>query len=215
MFQEYLATIVPRLMELLSYGVPAAYRRAASFSISRMLDSQFLHRPLVSSLVSSIIHHPILVDLPQGNQDGHPSEAAPPTPTTALSMLTILLLNTDPSPAFITDVLSPVVAPLYALIFHLDSIKASDPVLKESVKGLLATWGRLVEMQDGVNTLWSVIQCERIYWEVDISGNITHGAPEYVMILRSLASVLNQLQYVHKTCPFDTRGHRQGRGDNG
>lgn len=163
-------------MALLSYGVPATYRRAASFSISRMLDSQFLHRPLVSSLVSPIIHHPICskVDLPQGNQD--PSAA---TPTTALSMLTILLLNTDPSPAFITDVLSPVVAPLYALIFHLDTTKASDPVLKESVKALLATWGRLVEMQDGVNTLWSIIQSERIYWEVDISGNIRHGAPEY------------------------------------
>ena len=167
-------------MELLSNGAPPTYRRAASFSISRMLDAGFLHRPLVSSLVSPIIHRPILhgskVD---SSQDGHPP-AAPPTPTTALSMLTILLLNTDPSPAFITSVLSPVVAALYALIFHLDITKASDPILKESVKGLLATWGHVVEMQDGVSTLWSVIRSERIYWEVDFSGNVKHGAPEYV-----------------------------------
>ena len=167
-------------MELLSNGAPPTYRRAASFSISRMLDAGFLYRPLVSSLVSPIIHHPILhgskVD---SSQDGHPP-AAPPTPTTALSMLTILLLNTDPSPAFITSVLSPVVAALYALIFHLDTTKASDPILKESVKGLLATWGHVVEMQDGVSTLWSVIRSERIYWEVDFSGNVKHGAPEYV-----------------------------------
>lgn len=176
-------------MELLSNGVPATYRRAASFSISRMLDPEFSHRPLVSSLVSPIIHHPIIhgakVDLSQADQSEQPSAVAAPTPTTALSMLTILLLNTDPSPAFITDVLSPVIPALYALISHLDTMKASDPVLKESVKGLLKTWGRVVEMQDGVNTLWSVIQSERIYWEVDVTGNIKHVAPQYVVTLRS------------------------------
>ncbi|KAI9574473.1 hypothetical protein HD554DRAFT_2165961 [Boletus coccyginus] len=180
--EEYFATIIPRIMELLSLSVPATYRRAASFSISRMLDSEFLHRSLVSSLLSPIIHHPIMlgskVDFSQGNQPGLPSAAAPPTPTAALSMLTVLLLNTDPSPAFITNVLSPVVPPLYALIFHLDTTKTSDPVLKESIQGLLATWGRVVEMQEGVNTLWSVVRSERIYWEVDISGNIRHCAPD-------------------------------------
>ena len=178
-------------MDLLSDSVPATYRRAAAFAISRMLDSEFLHRSLVSSLVSPILHHPIMhgseVDFSQGE---HPSTTATPTPTTALSMLSILLLNTDPSPAFITSVLSPVVPALYALIFHLDTVKVSDPVLKESVRGLLATWGRVVEMQDGVNTLWSVIRSERIYWEVDVSGNIRHGVPEYVMILRSMVLVL-------------------------
>ncbi|KAH0840124.1 hypothetical protein J3R83DRAFT_1101 [Lanmaoa asiatica] len=181
--EEYFEIIIPRLMELLSYNIPATYRRAASFSVSRMLDSDFLHRQLVSFLVSPIIHHPIIhgsnVDPSQGNQEGSLSAATPPTPSTALSILAILLLNTDPSPVFITHVLSPVVPALYALIFHLDTIKASDPVLKESVKGLLATWGRVVEMQDGVNTLWSVIRSERIHWEVDVSGNIRHGTPEY------------------------------------
>ncbi|KAG8218849.1 hypothetical protein J3R82DRAFT_4528 [Butyriboletus roseoflavus] len=180
--EEYFAIIIPRLMELLSYNVPATYRRAASFSISRMLDSEFLHRPLVSSLVSPIIHLPIVhnsnVDPSEGNQAGPRSAAPSPTPTTALSTLTILVLNTDPSPVFITHVLSPVVPALYALIFHLDTIKASDPVLKESIKGLLATWGRVVEVQDGVNTLWSAIRSERIYWEVDISGNIRRVAPQ-------------------------------------
>ncbi|KAG6378921.1 hypothetical protein JVT61DRAFT_13206 [Boletus reticuloceps] len=176
--EEYFATIIPRLMELLSNGVPASYRRAAAFSISRLLDAEFSHRSLVSSLVSSIIHRPIIhgpkVD---SRPDEHSSGATSPTPTTALSMLTILLLNTDPSPAFITDVLSPVVPALYALIFHLDTVKASDPVLKDSVNGLLATWGRVVGTQDGLNTLWSVIRSERIYWEVDISG-IKHGTPD-------------------------------------
>ena len=202
-------------MELLSYNVPPAYRRAASFSISRMLDSEFLHSPLISSLVSPIIHLPIIhgsnMDPSEGNQEGPHPAALSPTPTTALSMLTILLLNTDPSPVFITQVLSPVVPALYALIFHLDTTKASDPVLKESVKGLLATWGRVVEAQDGVNALWSAIRSERIYWEVDISGNVKRIAPQYAVILQSLASKLtlcNKLQEAHN-CPSYAGGHRR------
>lgn len=180
-------------MELLSNEAPATYRRAASFSISRMLDSGFLHRPLVCSLVLPVIHNPIThdskVEHPQETQGERSSTAA----TTALSTLAILLLNTDPSPAFITDVLSPVVPALYALLYHLDTTKASDPVLKESVKGLLATWGRVVETQDGVNTLWSVIRSKRIDWEVDISGNIRHSAPKYAYISWSLVLVLTLL----------------------
>ncbi|KAG9317662.1 hypothetical protein JVU11DRAFT_1873 [Chiua virens] len=173
--EEYFGIVIPRLMELLSNDVPATYRRAASFSISRMLHPEFVYGPLVSSLVSPIIHYPLLRDSKvvsfEGNSEG-------PSPATVLSILTTLLLNTDPSPVFITHVLSPVVTALYALIFHLDTMKATDPVLRESVQGLLATWGRVVEMQDGVNTLWSVIRGKRIHWKVDISGNIKHGTPE-------------------------------------
>lgn len=181
-------------MELLSYNVPATYRRAASFAVSRMLDAEFLHRPLVSSLVSPIIHLPIIYGSGVDPSEGSHSAPAPTTPTTALCILTILLLNTDPSPVFITHVLSPVVPALYALIFHLDTMKGSDPVLKESVKGLLATWGHVVEMQSGVSTLWSVIQSERTYWEVDISGNIRHGTPECVQSLASVLTLCNELR---------------------
>ena len=145
-----------------------------------MLDSEFLHRHIATSLVSPIIHQPFIhgskAGPSEGNKDG--SSAVPPTPTAAVSILTILLLNTDPSPVFITHVLSPVVPALYALIFHLDTMKASDPVLRASVKSLLATWGRVVETLDGVNTLWLIIRSERIYWDVDVSGDIRRGAPE-------------------------------------
>lgn len=173
-------------MELLSSSVPAAYRRAASFSVSHMLDSEFLHHQLVSSLVLPIIHQPIMRTSKSSVVDREGSSA----PSTALSMLTILLLNTDPSPVFITQILSPVVPTLYALVFHLDTIKASDPVFKESVKGLLATWGRVVGTQDGVGTLWSIVQSERIFWEVDVSGDIRHGAPECVTVLQYLVPLL-------------------------
>lgn len=176
-------------MDALSYTAPVTHRRAASFSVSRMLDAEFPHRQLASSLISPIIHRPFMHDPNTPSSQGNHGA---PTPSTALSILTILLLNTDPSPVLISHVLSPVVPALYALIFHLHTIKASDPVLNESVKGLLGTWGRVVETQHGVNTLWSIIQTERIYWEVDVSGNISRGAPVYVMACHLLSYLSNQ-----------------------
>ncbi|KAF9247101.1 hypothetical protein BU15DRAFT_69941 [Melanogaster broomeanus] len=173
--------IAPRLIDILSDNVPATYRRAASFAISQMLDSRFPHSTLVSSLTLPIIHRPIMqvsnVSL-EDTQHRRLVTLAPMTPTQALSTLTILLLNTDPSPVFISLVLSPVMPALYALMFHLDNAKASDPVLKESVKGLLATWGRVVERQEGVDILWSVLQSDRMHWEVDVAGEVKRVAAD-------------------------------------
>ncbi|KAF9222024.1 hypothetical protein BS17DRAFT_784322 [Gyrodon lividus] len=176
--EEYFAIIVPQLIALLSENVPATHRRAASFTISRMLDSEFSHRTLVSSLALPMIHDPIMRVLKVPLEDRSLVSLAPITPSRALSALTILLLNTDPSPVFVTLILSPVVHALYALMFHLDRVKASNPVLKESVKGLLATWGRVVERQEGVDTLWSVLQSDWMYWEVDTTGEIKRTAAD-------------------------------------
>ncbi|KAH7887770.1 hypothetical protein F5I97DRAFT_1951957 [Phlebopus sp. FC_14] len=175
--EAYYEVVVPQLVGLVSHSVPTAYRRAASFSIARMLDLAFPHRLLISSIVLSIIHDPLL-RIPPTLIDAvqMPDYSLRMAPSQALSTLVILLLNTDPSPEFITLVLSPVVPALYALIFHLDRTKASDPVMKESVHGLLATWGRVVETHEGVDTLCSILQTERIHWEVDSAGDINRIA---------------------------------------
>jgi hypothetical protein len=145
-----------------------------------MLDSEFPHSTLVSSLALPIMHGPIMQVSKVPVEDRCLATFAPMTPTRALSALTILILNTDPSPIFVALVLSQVVPALYALMFHMDGMKASDPVLKESVRGLLATWGRVVERKEGADTLWSVLQSDRMHWEVDITGEIKRAAAEYV-----------------------------------
>ncbi|KIK95639.1 hypothetical protein PAXRUDRAFT_826796 [Paxillus rubicundulus Ve08.2h10] len=176
--EEFFSIIVPRLVALLSDNVPATYRRAASFAIYGMLDSEFPHSTLVSSLALPIMCGPIMQMSKVPLEDRPLATFVPMTPTRALSALTILVLNTDPSPVFIALLLSQVVPALYALMFHMDRMKASDPVLKESVRGLLATWGRVVERQEGADILWSVIQSDRTYWEVDITGEIKHVAAD-------------------------------------
>lgn len=83
------------------------------------------------------------------------------TPEVTIQRLSTFVSNGDPSPTLISSLLTPVVAALYALYEHLRVIKTSDPALKQSVVGLLTTWGRLVEFNTGVNSLWSVISSPR------------------------------------------------------
>ncbi|KAH7930074.1 hypothetical protein BV22DRAFT_1191545 [Leucogyrophana mollusca] len=180
---EYFGMVVPRIITLISTDSPTAYKRAASFTLSRMLatDGSSVHQTLTSSVVLSILHTPFAHKVAQsgiGEIKSSPDDPARPfpdttlPPNTALSTLTTLLLNTDPSPTFISAILSPIVPALYALLHHMDTTKVSDPVVKESVKGLLATWGRVVERREGIEVLWAVLQEERIDWDINIAGDI-------------------------------------------
>jgi hypothetical protein len=91
----------------------------------------------------------------------------------ALSRLLVLIANCDPSPELITNLLTPIVAPLYSLLFHLSGQKTSDPRVKESVQGLLATWGKIVNAETAVNSLWGIVlQVDIIHWKIDMEGNI-------------------------------------------
>jgi len=45
-------------------------------------------------------------------------------------------------------------------------------VLKESVGGLLATWGRVVASEECFDSLWRVLQGAGGAWEIDTAGEI-------------------------------------------
>ncbi|KAJ7228683.1 hypothetical protein GGX14DRAFT_345713 [Mycena pura] len=151
----YFSTITPRVLELLSDRAPPTYRRAAAFSVSRMLTMP------ACSTVLSFLHPPLL------------STDSSSSPRVALSTITMLIANTDPSPTFISCLLSPILSALYSLSYHLDQVKTSDPNLKEMVQGLLGTWVRVIGITEGLAILWSVIDGEGGYWRVDLEGQIT------------------------------------------
>ncbi|KAJ7744466.1 hypothetical protein DFH07DRAFT_963690 [Mycena maculata] len=153
--EVYLSTITPRVLELLSDRAPQAYRRAAAFSVSRMLATP------ACPTVLTFLHPPFL------------SLAPPSPPRAALSTIMMLVTNTDPSPTLISSLLSPIVSALYSLLYHLDQTKMSDPSLKETLRGLLGTWGRVVGTTEALAILWSVIDGERGEWRVDLEGEIT------------------------------------------
>lgn len=85
----------------------------------------------------------------------------------------MLVTNTDPSPTLISSLLSPIVSALYSLLYHLDQTKTSDPSLKEQLRGLLGTWGRVIGATEALAIMWSVIDGEGGEWRVDLEGQIT------------------------------------------
>ncbi|KAJ7591090.1 hypothetical protein C8J56DRAFT_782610 [Mycena floridula] len=152
----YFPTIVPRIADLLcDTATPAAHKRAAAFSLSRMLATQ---SPGCSAVLSAL-HGPLInvtgVDV-----------------SSTLTTLVELISNADPSPTLVSTLLSPIIPSLYALLFHLDRIKTSDPTLKESVSGLLATWARVITEAEGVASLWQIIDGVELAWEIDLGGSV-------------------------------------------
>ncbi|KAJ3980001.1 hypothetical protein F5890DRAFT_1558111 [Lentinula detonsa] len=156
--EKYFSAVVPRIVDLLQERWHPAYRRAAAFALSQMLA---VEDRIPAKIVLSLLHDPFL----KGSNK-------PTDVTTALSDLTILLTNSDPSPDLISSLLSPVVRPLYALLFHLDTIKTSDPELKEVVRGLLMTWSRIASTSEAVDILWSILDDEASQWHTDLEGGI-------------------------------------------
>lgn len=114
-----------------------------------------------SSAVLSSLHEPLLVI----------NSAS--SPRAALSTIMTLVTNIDPSPTLISSLLSPIASALYSLLYHLDKVKTSDPSLKEMLRGLLGTWGRVVGATEALAILWSVIDGQGGEWRVDLEGQIS------------------------------------------
>ena len=138
-------------------------------------DDTYPHAALASSILLPMLHRPLL----ENTSDDAPAEA---TPSCALDRLVALVSNTDPSPELMTMLLSPVASALYSLKYHLDRTKTSDPTLKESVGGLLSTWGRIVSAEQGIDTFWRIVDGEGGHWEADLEGNIKRVEKSVIML---------------------------------
>ncbi|KAJ3722990.1 armadillo-type protein [Lentinula raphanica] len=156
--EDYFSTIIPRIMDLFQENNFPAYRRAAAFSLSQMLATK---EGIAAKIILSQLHDPFLS-----------SSSETTDIRTTLTRLITLLTNSDPSPELISTVLSPIVPSLYSLLHHLDSVKTSDPELKETVHGLLMTWSRIAAASEAIDILWTILDDEVTHWHTDLEGNI-------------------------------------------
>ncbi|KZT12600.1 uncharacterized protein LAESUDRAFT_638789 [Laetiporus sulphureus 93-53] len=179
--EDYYAMIVPRLVAILSADptkVPPAHRRAVAFSLSRMLASDDTeNQDVVTAVLLPILHRPFLqipeTAPPLVEQSDSSKTNQKMLPSAALLILQTLLTNADPSPTFITTLLTPIVPPLFAILSHLEATRTSDPALKESVRGFLVTWGRVVGTPEGIEALWRIVLDEGGEWKTDVAGNLS------------------------------------------
>lgn len=155
--------------------MPAAYRRAASFSLSRMLSTSNPYQILVRSFVLPLLHAPFLEVALNAAPLPTSTMLQPSSLSASASLRTIqtFITNTDPSPTLISTLLSPVLPSLYALLESLEHNKTVDPTLREGVRGLLATWGRIVEAEEGVALLWACVENPGMDWAIDAAGELS------------------------------------------
>ncbi|KAK2466187.1 hypothetical protein APHAL10511_001829 [Amanita phalloides] len=174
--QDYCGPIVYQLLSFLSGNVPPMHQRAAAFTVSRVLasDSTMPHLEDCARNLLACLHGKLsqASNSSQGTETNHLWHLNALPPSTALSALITLITNMDPHPASITRLISPIISELYSLLYHFDNIKTSDPELRESLRGLLMTWGKIVEKSEGLDRFWSIFQADEIHWNVDINGDI-------------------------------------------
>ncbi|KAK0206796.1 hypothetical protein DFS33DRAFT_1421493 [Desarmillaria ectypa] len=187
--KDYYSATVPRILALLYNDAPASYKRAAAFTISRMLatDGSSSHHKTARGIIMPLLHGPLLhiptlFDEPSSliqpinplSQPGPSVSSSKLGPNTALTALSTLITNTDPVPTLIATLLSPVIPSLYSLLEHLEHVRTSNPTIRETVRGMLETWGRVVEKEEGTWIIWNIIQNEggEIGWKVNLEGLI-------------------------------------------
>ncbi|KAJ3925617.1 MAG: hypothetical protein NXY57DRAFT_30897 [Lentinula lateritia] len=161
--KDYFSIILPRLIDLLQENRNPAYRRAAAFALSQMLA---VKNGTAARIIQLQFHDLFLYTYPDTEETDL---------TIVLGNLTTLLTNSDPSPELISTLLSPIVRPLYGLLFHLDSIRTSDPELKEMVRGLLMTWSRITSSSEAIDILWTIFDDEGGQWHTDLEGGVRRG----------------------------------------
>ena len=150
--------------------MPASHKQAASFAIYRAIipKKQAQHQD-ASSIVLAMLHDPFLKLVDSSEQ----KPANTMEPSEALSSISTLISNTEPSPIFISRILSPIVASLYLLSYNLAQYKTADPQLKTSINGLLLSWGKIVDQPEGVNVLWSILEeGQSSEWKYNTDGQL-------------------------------------------
>jgi len=126
------------------------------------------HHAIVSNMLVSLLHDPILLT----TLDTSTETVMTLSPVEAVQAVQTFLTNTDPAPTLVSIVLSPIATSLNALLGTLLNVKTADPTLRESVRGLLFSWGRVVPADEAVAVLWACIDGEGGYWTVDLTGNV-------------------------------------------
>jgi hypothetical protein len=131
------------------------------------------HHALVSKVFLKLLHDPVLLITPDTLPDSLSTETTmAPSPLEAINIVQMFLTNTDPAPTLISTTLSPIATSLFSLLGTLARVKTTDPTLRESVRGLLLAWGRVVPTEEAVAILWACLDGEGGDWAVDISGNV-------------------------------------------
>ncbi|KAF8524594.1 hypothetical protein BU17DRAFT_74714 [Hysterangium stoloniferum] len=174
--QAYFESMIPRVLALLlpsaSEQTPSSHKRAAAFTLSRMLSSNFQHNSITSDILLPILHRPFLSPPSPGETEASEATILHLTPIDSLRTIETFLLHTDPSPTGLSTLLTPILPELYTLLSMYHASKIADPNIKESLQAMLNTWGRVVNSLDAVAGIWKIVSGFGGNWEINPEGSL-------------------------------------------
>jgi hypothetical protein len=216
-YQDYFSIIVPRLVDDIATSRAKDHNkgtRASAFVLSHMLSSNkgFQHLSLVTNLVKERLHRPFQ-DSEREALVQNPVAVPLASVDTTLSALANFVANCDPAPSLISMIISPVLPALYSISEVLQEHKTADPMLRDSVHGLLMTWGRIIDDEEGATQLLAVAQHYDASWHLDGVGQLSKssGFARSSFISRVVTECNMQIQlaeqalYVHTRDPASRR----------
>ncbi|KZW04209.1 hypothetical protein EXIGLDRAFT_716206 [Exidia glandulosa HHB12029] len=186
-FSTYFEQVIPRLFSFLKpeqdAQVSPAHKRAAAFTLSRFLASDFRHVRISKAIILRTLHLPLL------STATATTTQSPHDPHAALYLLIALVSRMDPSPPLLSTLLSPIVPSLVTLLEHFHQTRTTDPDLRESVRGMLLAWGRVMPLDEATERLWAVVLGAGAAWEgsgetlrpVELSQDDTLPSPETLL----------------------------------
>lgn len=141
-----------------------------------MLSATNQHHTITAGILLPLLHRPFDFSNSEAVQAMPPSQSTLLlTPMEALQALQTFLIHADPSPSELSMLLTPIVSELYTLASLYHSSKTGDPNVRESLHGLLNTWGRIVSSSDAIDGLWRIISGSGGNWELRVDGFMRLG----------------------------------------
>ncbi|KZT36688.1 hypothetical protein SISSUDRAFT_1049524 [Sistotremastrum suecicum HHB10207 ss-3] len=167
--EQYYPIIVPRILAMLlptansedpaKTEVPALHVRTAAFFVSKSLIGAEYKKS--GDILLNLLHAPFN---PKLSVESFPEWKAISV-TENLSVLSKILLNTDPSPPFFSALFSPIAARLYTLTEYFRRSRTSDPAHLKHAESMFITWAKIVDSEEGREVIWSIIRGEGGDWE--------------------------------------------------
>ena len=119
-----------------------------------------------SSILFSIFHRAFTLE----NQSHSEGSLLPLISVTTLSRLLATFPPTSGTP-FVLRFVSPILAPLYSLVAHLDRTPTAEPSVRASARSLFDAWAKLVPAEEGVLLLWDIVEGSGGDWDLVDDGD--------------------------------------------
>lgn len=196
--EEYYDNVFKQVVSILTRsnedaGLPNRYSHAAAYVLQHLSstlksdqETKFLAR--LKGLIQPAFQpvNPLLLSMSQDNSASASSDQVNATlvssadfVASSLAIILPLLTRVPPSSEFIDSLLTPIIAPFFALFCELEADPTADPMTKREIKECLEIWVRTVDEGVAVKGIWRILTSGRGWGLEDEEGRCLFWGKEF------------------------------------